>query len=104
MRGASPQPYQGLLFVDYPTKNGPEVNALARKNVTSDQVKHQIAHQVYERLERTIEGKTAHLNPLARWITLQVIKNAIKVAVYRAVDTVVLDDRNASTTTTSNTQ
>jgi len=101
MRKASPQPYQGLFWKDYPEKNERQVKALARKNVTSDQVKHQIAHQVKERLEPTIESKMADMNPCARCIAMKVIDNAITVAVAQAVDTVIPRDDNTPTTATS---
>jgi len=98
MRQVSPQSYQGLFFVDYPTKNEADVNALARKNVTTDQVKDQIAHQVNTDLEPMIESKMANMNPVTRCLALKTIEKTINVAVYQAVDTVVLDDNNTPTT------
>jgi hypothetical protein len=101
MRQASPHRYQGLLWEDFPEKNEPQVKALARKNVTSDQVKHQIAHQVKERLEPTIESKMANMNSCARCIAMRVIDTAITVAVAQAVDTIIPKDDNTPTTATS---
>ena len=97
----SPQPYQGLLWKDFPERNEPQVNALARKNVTSVQVKHQIAHQVKERLQPLIESKMTDINPCARCIAMKVIDTSITVAVAQAVDTIIPKDDNTPRTTTT---
>jgi ubiquinone biosynthesis protein COQ9 len=101
MRQASPNPYQGLLFADYPTKNGTAVSALARRNVTSDQVKEQITDQVNKRLQAKIERQLVQMNPMARAVVSKTIEKTIKAAVNEAVDAIVFNDNDTSMAATS---
>ena len=97
MHRASPYSYQGLLFIDYPTKNSAQVSALARRNLTSDEVKEQIANQVNELLKPDIESKTADMNPMVH----AAVYKAIETAVNRPMNAIVLDDNNILLKTTS---
>jgi hypothetical protein len=98
MQRASPRPYEGLLYVDYPTRNRADVNDLARRRVISKRLKDEISEEVYRNLEPTIEDKTAGMNSIASWLAKKAAKKAINVAVSRAVDAIVLNDDNPSTT------
>jgi hypothetical protein len=89
MHDASPKPYQGLFYVDYPEKNRTKINDLARQIVASDEIKKQIFDQVNEHLRERIESQIADMHPCLRTLTLNTIKTAIELAVDRAVDAII---------------
>ena len=50
MRRADPQPYLGLLFSEYPEKNGSIVKEMARRLISSDESKQKLIGQIQARL------------------------------------------------------
>jgi hypothetical protein len=86
MRDGGSSPYEGLLYADYPTKNGAHVNALARKNVASDDTKREIVDQVNKQMERKIDAKTEDMNPIERTAVRKAIGKAVEKLVERSVD------------------
>lgn len=89
MKKANPKPYEGLLYSDYPEKNGLEVNKRARGAVTSKEAKSRLTDQVKEQLKPTITEKTKDMNPIVRAAVRKAIDQAIEKAVEKAVDGVV---------------
>ncbi len=77
MRRAKPHSYQGLLFSDYP-RNEKQVNALARRNVVTDEVKYHIADQVNQSLQPEIESRVEDMNSCVRACALRVSKEQFK--------------------------
>ncbi|CAF1215065.1 unnamed protein product, partial [Didymodactylos carnosus] len=100
MRRAPSKSCQHLFCTDYLTKNGTQVSALGRKLVITNGTKHEIAEKIYERLEPKIKSRTADINPIDRYLANKAIRTAIKVAVNRAVDTIIFNDDPVHTTTT----
>ena len=86
MHKASPDAFHELYLKDYPEQNEKQVNKLAIANVTSNEVKHEIARDIKGEVDPTIDEKTANLNKIARIATKKVIHLAIKRAVGAAVD------------------
>lgn len=57
MKRCAPEPYRGLLFSDYPDSNGPMVNEMARRVVTSKERKKRVIDQINERVEPTFKSR-----------------------------------------------
>lgn len=89
MKKADPKPYEGLLYSDYPEKNGPQVNKRARETVTSKEAKTRLTDQVKEQLKPTITDKTKDMNPVVRAAVRKAIDQAVEKAMEKAVDGVV---------------
>jgi hypothetical protein len=98
MQRSSPESYRGLWYSDYPTKNGKQVNALVHLHATSKLVKDEMVEQVYERLEPKIDSRTEDMNPISRCLAKRAVIGLIKVAIDRAVDSVVFNEDNPPTT------
>ncbi|CAF2828943.1 unnamed protein product [Rotaria sp. Silwood2] len=86
MHKSSPNDFHGLNIKDYPEKNEKQVNKLAIHNVTSDQVKYTITHEIYREIDPTIDEKTQNLNKVAKIATKKAIHLAVKKAVEVAVN------------------
>jgi hypothetical protein len=86
MRQAAPKPYENLQFADYPDKNEASVNALACKNVTSNEAKKIIAKEINEKIEPKVDAKTANYDPVARAALRKAVEKTVEELVDKAVD------------------
>jgi hypothetical protein len=86
MRQAKPKPYENLLYEDYPDKNESSVNALACKNVTSNEAKKKMAKEINQQIEPKVDAKTADYNPIARAAINKAVEKTIDQLVEKAVD------------------
>ena len=59
MKAAAPERYLGLVYADYPEVNGRTVNEMARKGVTSTEVKQQVLARVEQGIASSIQSRTA---------------------------------------------
>lgn len=93
MLQANPRPYENMLYVDYPAKNGKRVDALARRIVTSDTVKKTIADEVKKETQPTVDEKIANLDPRVQKATRLMLDKTIDKVVEKALDKVVFDKK-----------
>jgi hypothetical protein len=87
MKKAAPEPYENLLYVDYPDKNEARVNALACKKVTSDEAKKRICDQINEEIQPEVEAKTAEGGPMAQMAARKAAEKTVEKLVDEAVKT-----------------
>jgi Ni,Fe-hydrogenase I large subunit len=86
MRQAAPKPYENLQYADYPDKNGASVNALASKNIASNEAKKKLAKQINEELEPRVNEKTVDYDYVTRMAVRKAVEKAVEEFVDKAVD------------------
>jgi hypothetical protein len=90
MESAAPERYLGLSFADYPGVNGPAVDEMARRLVTSNDVKQRLIDQINDRIESSFQSQTADWNPSSQEAARSDIKIFIEKHVNEAFDHVQL--------------
>ena len=88
MRSAWPQTYLGLLYSEYPEKNGSTVDEMARRLTTSDEAKSQLLDQIHERLETE---KIVHWDASMPESTWAEVKYFISQATHNAINRLVFE-------------
>ncbi len=86
MERLAPQSYLGLHFSEYPDGNGPILNEMVRRVVTSNEVKQKIIDQIDERIESLFQSRTADWDSSSRETARPVIKTFIEKLVNEAFD------------------
>jgi hypothetical protein len=90
MKSCAPEPYLGLLFSEYPDQNGPAVNEIARRLVTSNIAKERLIDQIDGHIESSFQSRTADWSSSSRETARPVIKTYIEKLVNEAFDRVEL--------------
>ena len=91
MQNSSPQQYFGLLFSDYPEKNGLLVKEMARKEVTSEEVQQKLVGQINEQIDSTFQSRTANWNDGDKQAARTDVQNLIEKNVKEAFERVTFD-------------
>jgi len=91
MQNSSPQQYFGLLFSDYPEKNGLLVKEMARKEVTSEEVQQKLVNQINEQIDSIFQSRTANWNDGDKQAARTDVQNLIEKNVKEAFERVTFD-------------
>lgn len=91
MSRSAPSPYLGLVFSDYPDVNGPTVNGMARKLVTSNEIKQRLIDQIDQRIESTFVSRTTDWKTSSRDAARPVVRVFIEKHVHEAFDRIKLE-------------
>ena len=91
MQRAAPERYLGLLYSEYPGTNGPTVNQMARKTVTSTDVKQRLIDQVDKQIESSVRSRTADWDSSSREAARPVVRAFIEKCVNEEFNAVELE-------------
>lgn len=81
MREAAPEPFENLLFSDYPDKNGSKVHEMTVKNAILENMKNQMVDEINQQIKQKLDAI-----PNMPHLVREAIYKAIKEAVNKAVD------------------
>ncbi|CAF1042552.1 unnamed protein product [Rotaria sordida] len=90
MSRSAPESYLGLFFSEYPNVNGPTVNEMARRLVTSNEAKQQLTDRVNEHIQSSFELRTEDWNSISRETARAAVKTLIEKLVNDAFDRIEL--------------
>lgn len=88
MKNSNPQQYFGLLYSEYPDKNGLVINNMAQKNVTSENVRSELVNQINDQIDSTFQSRTTDWNDADRDVARTDVLNIIEKSVNDAFDRV----------------
>ena len=101
MKRCASKPYKNLLYAEYPQRNASRVNELALRNVTSDEVKKNMAQKINEQIKSEVDEYTANMHPAVKLSLEKTIEKLVEEVVNRSVDGFIQRkskrDRKAST-------
>ena len=86
MKTLAPEPYEKLFYKDYPDKNASEVNALALKNVTSEEVRKEMADEINQQIRPKVDEQIANMNPAAKRLFQKLVEKTVEEAVSKVVN------------------